>query len=58
MKEKFIENGIENFKIGFRLGVLMMCDSLLFDNSFILKDINSIIAQKWHHLYKTGYTTF
>ena len=32
-------SGVENFKIGFRLGVLMMCDSLLFDNSFILKDI-------------------
>ena len=32
-------SGVENFKIGFRLGVLMMCDSLLFDNSIILKDI-------------------
>ena len=32
-------SGVENFKIGFRLGVMMMCDSLLFDNSFILKDI-------------------
>ena len=32
-------SGVENFKIGFRPGVLMMCDSLLFDNSFILKDI-------------------
>ena len=32
-------SGVENFKIGFRLGVLMMCDTLLFDNSFILKDI-------------------
>ena len=31
-------SGIENFKIGFRLGVLMMCDSLLADNSIILKD--------------------
>ena len=31
-------SGVENFKIGFRLGVLMMCDSLLFDNSIILKD--------------------
>ena len=29
---------VEKFKIGFRLGVLMMCDSLLFDNSIILKD--------------------
>ena len=32
-------SGVENFKIGFSLGVLMMCDSLLFDNSIILKDI-------------------
>ena len=32
-------SSVENFKIGFRLGVMMMCDSLLFDNSFILKDI-------------------
>ena len=32
-------SGVENFKIGFRLGVMMMCDSLLFDNSIILKDI-------------------
>ena len=32
-------SSVENFKIGFRLGVLMMCDSLLFDNSIILKDI-------------------
>ena len=32
-------SGVENFKTGFRLGVLMMCDSLLFDNSIILKDI-------------------
>ena len=31
-------SGIENSKIGFRLGVLMMCDSLLADNSIILKD--------------------
>ena len=29
---------VENFKIGFRLGVMMMCDSLLFDNNIILKD--------------------
>ena len=29
---------VENFKMGFRLGVMMMCDSLLFDNSIILKD--------------------
>ncbi len=32
-------SGVENFKIGFRLGVLMICDCLLFDNSSILKDI-------------------
>ena len=31
-------SGVENFKIGFRLGVLMMCDSLFSDNSTILKD--------------------
>ena len=31
-------SGVENFKMGFRLGVMMMCDSLLFDNSIILKD--------------------
>ena len=31
-------SSVENFKIGFRLGVMMMCDSLLFDNNIILKD--------------------
>lgn len=31
-------SGVENFKIGFRLGVLMMCDCFLFDNNIILKD--------------------
>ena len=31
-------SGVENFKIGFRLGVLVMCDSLFPDNSIILKD--------------------
>ena len=31
-------SGVENFKIGFRLGVLMMCDSLFSYNSIILKD--------------------
>ena len=31
-------SGVENFKIGFSLGVLMMCDSLFSDNSIILKD--------------------
>ena len=30
-------SGVENFKIGFRLGVMMMCDSL-FSDSNILKD--------------------
>ena len=30
-------NGAENFKIGFRLVVLMVCDSLLFDNNINLK---------------------
>ena len=28
-------SGVENFKIGFRLGVLMMCDILGFDNGVI-----------------------
>ena len=32
-------SGVENFKIGFRLGILMMCDCLLFDNNIILKNI-------------------
>ncbi len=31
-------SGVENSKIGFRLGV-MMCDSLLFGDNIILKDI-------------------
>ena len=31
-------SGVENFKTGFRLGVMMMCDSLFSDNSIILKD--------------------
>ena len=31
-------SGVENFKIGFRLGVMMMCDSFFSDNSIILKD--------------------
>ena len=31
-------SSVENFKIGFRLGVMMMCDSLFSDNSIILKD--------------------
>ena len=31
-------SGVENFKIGFRLDILMMCDSLLFDNRIIPKD--------------------
>ena len=31
-------SGVENFKIGFSLCVLMMCDSMFSDNSIILKD--------------------
>ena len=31
-------NGVENFKIGFRLGVQMMCDSLLFNKNRVLRD--------------------
>ena len=31
-------SGVENFKIEFRLCVLMMCDSMFSDNSIILKD--------------------
>ena len=31
-------SGVENFKIGFSLGVMMMCDSFFSDNSIILKD--------------------
>ena len=31
-------SGVENFKIGFKLCVLMMCDSVFSDNSIILKD--------------------
>ena len=31
-------SGVENFKIGFRLGVMMMCDSIFFNNGIILKD--------------------
>ena len=30
---------IENFKLGFRLGVQMICDSLVFDESKIFRDI-------------------
>ena len=32
-------SGVENFKIGFRLGVKMMCDSLLFEENKIFKDV-------------------
>lgn len=32
-------NSVENFKIGFRLGVQMMCDSLVFADNKILRDI-------------------
>jgi len=31
-------SGVENFKIGFRLGVQMMCDSLLFNENMVLRD--------------------
>ena len=31
-------SGVENFKIGFRRGVMMICDSIFFDNGIILKD--------------------
>ena len=31
-------SGVEKFKIGFRLGVQMMCDSLLFDKNKVLRD--------------------
>ncbi len=30
---------VENFKLGFRLGVQMICDSLVFDKSKIFRDI-------------------
>ena len=30
---------IENFKLGFRLGVQMICDSLVFDENKIFRDI-------------------
>ncbi len=30
---------IENFKLGFRLGVQMICDSLVFDENRIFRDI-------------------
>ena len=30
-------SGVENFKIGFRLGVKMMCDSLLFEENNVSK---------------------
>ena len=32
-------SGFENFKIGFRLGVKMMCDSLLFEENKVFKDV-------------------
>jgi len=31
-------SGVENFKIGFRLGVQMMCDILLFNENRVLRD--------------------
>ncbi len=30
---------VENFKLGFRLGVQMICDSLVFDENKIFRDI-------------------
>ena len=32
-------SGVENFKIGFKLGVKMMFDSLLFEENKVFKDI-------------------
>lgn len=32
-------NDVENFKLGFRLGVQMICDSLVFDENKIFRDI-------------------
>lgn len=32
-------NSLENFKTGFRLGVQMLCDSLIFEDSKVLRDI-------------------
>lgn len=32
-------SSVENFKIGFRLGVQMMCDSLVFGDNKIFRDI-------------------
>lgn len=32
-------NGVEHFKLGFRLGVQMMCDCLLYNNDKIFSDI-------------------
>ncbi len=32
-------SSVENFKIGFRLGVQMMCDSLVFEDNKIFRDI-------------------
>lgn len=32
-------NGVENFKLGFRLGVQLVCDSLFFDGEAVFRDI-------------------
>ncbi len=39
MDEISAASGVENFKIGFRLGVKMMCDSLLFEENKVFKDV-------------------
>ena len=31
-------SGVENFKIGFRLGIQIMCDSLLVNENMVLRD--------------------
>ena len=57
-------SGVENFKIGFRLGVLMMCDSLFSDNSIIMKD--QIIMEVFynekinhiHHINRINFNKF
>ena len=36
---------IENFKLGFRLGVQMICDSLICDDS-IFKDLQEVVMKK------------
>ena len=48
-------SGVENFKIGFRLGVKMMCDSLLFEENKVFKEIkkNGCFQQLRHLLPKS-----